>query len=204
MIIGISGKAGAGKDTFASALANQIFVWADHYAKDLDICRFSQKIYDVAAILTGTPVHIQETQEGKAMMNYLGMTNGQLQQLIGTEIGRAIHPDIWIKALAVDYTPKKLWIIPSVRFENEFQWIRNISPNNLLIRIEGDPTGMRKHPTRDWSHTSETALDHIVDWDVVIKNDGTLEDLVGHALLISATVLNRIRQMDRPPMATTV
>lgn len=132
------------------------------------------------------------------------LTPRKLMQLLGTEAGREIiHPNIWVNALFADYQPTVYgdtakgrgvggqlltseypnWIIPDTRFENEAKAIRD--RNGILIRINrikdpredmiGTDLSTWKAPS---SHPSETALDKWKDWDYIIKNDGTLEDLL--------------------------
>ena len=110
-----------------------------------------------------------------------------LLQLLGTEAGREIiHPNIWVNALFAKYNldltdgysaPYKgdkypNWIITDMRFPNEAQAVKD--RGGILVRINReDITGQDKVPV----HTSETALDDWEDWDYVIDNFGTLEDL---------------------------
>jgi len=133
------------------------------------------------------------------------LTPRLLLQLIGTECGRnIIHPNIWINATFADYKPQHFrtvkcqglfvehlttmpnWIISDVRFPNEVKSIKD--RGGVLIRII--------RPLNDnkiiYNHESETALDHYNDWDYVINNDGTIEDLIEKVkqILITKGLLN--------------
>lgn len=65
---------------------------------------------------------------------------------------------------------KSKWIITDVRFPNEVEAIK--SRGGMLIKIERPRLKLSKH-----EHSSETALDHYTDWDLVIQNDGTIVEL---------------------------
>ena len=61
------------------------------------------------------------------------------------------------------------WIISDVRFPNEAKAIKD--KGVILIRINrpGNDTG---------KHLSEIALDDYKNWNYVIDNNGTIEDLI--------------------------
>lgn len=99
----------------------------------------------------------------------------QLLQKFGTEVGRNISPNLWVEALMNNYIKAKLdgyeenWIITDVRFENEANAIRE--NNGILIRIN------RNTNLKD-EHLSETALDNYKNFDLVIDNNGTIDELI--------------------------
>lgn len=211
MIIGISGKIGAGKDLvgtiiqYLTAEAKIDMVNQNQSIKieqllegnfknnsDWEIKKFAYKLKEVACLILGCTMEQIEDREWKETP--LGpewnlMTPRKFLQLLGTEAGRNIlHENIWVNATMAEYRPISgegaaslgdvidysdcefpNWIITDVRFPNEAQAVK--SRSGLLIRVnrgEGD-TG---------SHPSETALDKYEDWDAVINNNGTIEDLV--------------------------
>lgn len=124
------------------------------------------------------------------------LTPRLILQLLGTEAGRQIlHPNIWVNAVMSEYKGKYVggadpyqddpdveyppievfetdfpnWVITDVRFPNEAQAIKD--KGGILIRLNrglGD-TG---------NHASETALDNYDGFDVVIANNGTIDDLI--------------------------
>ena len=72
MIIGVSGKIGAGKDVIGMCLK-------DNYS--YAIIKFADKIKQIACLMTNTPMDLQTSQKGKA--TYLedwGMTVREFQQ----------------------------------------------------------------------------------------------------------------------------
>lgn len=125
------------------------------------------------------------------------LTPRRILQLLGTEAGRKIvHPNIWVNSLFADYdclgsmrgvimdlskedpiiseTPSVKvgcpnWIITDMRFPNEKKAVED--RGGITIRIwRGDgKTG---------DHESETALDRVHQWDYIIKNDGTIDELI--------------------------
>lgn len=99
----------------------------------------------------------------------------QLLQKFGTEVGRSISPNLWVDALMNDYIEAKSggyeedWIVTDVRFENEAEAIRKNS--GILIRLNRN-TGSNDQ------HSSETALDNYKNFDLVIDNNGTIDELI--------------------------
>ena len=112
------------------------------------------------------------------------MTGRLFLQLLGTNAIRdGLHPNSWINALMAEYRPPKMseynpskWIVSDTRFENELKAIKD--RNGICIKI------VRPSLVSTDSHSSETSLDHITDWDHVIINDGTIEDLVEKVKII--------------------
>lgn len=100
------------------------------------------------------------------------LTPRLLMQLIGTECVRTIiHPNAWVNALFADYNSDKKWVITDTRFPNEANRIKELG--GVMVRIERpENCGMVVS-----NHESETALDNY-DFDIVITNDGTIEDLI--------------------------
>jgi len=119
-----------------------------------------------------------------------------------------IHPNIWINSLFSDYKSKldikhKLageevdedyepqeddiidifpnWIITDVRFSNEAKAIKD--REGILIRVERNNNkilnlSFDKNTKNPSEHPSETALDDYKEWDYIIENNGTIENLI--------------------------
>lgn len=168
-----------------------------------DLKSFASKVKEVVSVLTGISLEDLEDREVKEMElnedwwvwkleregNYstilrpyqdsegtenfelVKMTPRKLLQLVGTECGRnIIHPNIWINSLLSSYNKDFTnWIITDVRFKNEAQAIKK--RGGILIRINRE-TGFLDN------HSSETDLDDYSDWDFVIDNNGSMEDLI--------------------------
>lgn len=190
MIIGFHGKIGSGKDTAAKIALGHLV--------SAETLRFAHGVKEVTALLAGTTINEQHTPEGKASKALdTEFTNGDLQQIVGTDLGRMICDDIWVKKLArrVEESTYNHVIIPDVRFVNEAQWI--LEQGGIVIKIEGDPMEIRwdkkwlykyldgsklmkwyidvfkSKGARSLRHASETSLDDFTFYHV-IRNDRDL------------------------------
>lgn len=81
------------------------------------------------------------------------------------------------------------WIITDLRFPNEFEAVKERGgicikvnrPKKLKVAIDMDSmtrAGKEAYNAFIKEHESETALDGHQDWDYIIQNDGTIEDLI--------------------------
>ena len=180
-IISISGKIGSGKDT----IADIIMQYTPYHR--WQVKKFAGKLKDIAEILTGVPKINFEDQEFKQqdMGPEWGMTYRDLLQKLGTEAMRSgLHKNVWVNALFADYQFNieedeqiHYWIITDSRFPNELAAVKE--HNGIAIKVIRDSGN-----TIGTTHTSETALDDYTDWDYVINNNGTLEELKTQVLSI--------------------
>ena len=97
-----------------------------------------------------------------------------LLQFIGTDLLRnQLHPEIWVNSLFTDYQPNNLiypsWCITDMRFLNEMEAVKK--RKGITIRVNRN-LGESKD-----QHESETELDN-AEFDYVINNDGTIEELI--------------------------
>jgi len=73
-----------------------------------------------------------------------------------------------------------------VFFPNEAEAIKK--RGGMVIRLEGDPTGVRLRSKRDQNHISETALDNFMHFDVIVDNSkNDIESLRSKLLTIMNT-----------------
>jgi hypothetical protein len=180
-IISISGKIGSGKDT----IADIIMQYTPYHR--WQVKKFAGKLKDIAEILTGVPKINFEDQEFKQqdMGPEWGMTYRDLLQKLGTEAMRSgLHKNVWVNALFADYQFNieedeqiPYWIITDSRFPNELAAVKK--HNGIAIKVIRDSGN-----TIGTTHTSETALDDYTEWDYVINNNGTLEELKTQVLSI--------------------
>ena len=179
MIIGISGKAGSGKDTAAKMLevlyANPDISYEDFANKryknfaDIQIVHFADSLKETAQVLFRIGEWETNTQEGKkTTINWIGKTVRELLQGIGQGLRDAIDFDLWVKILFANTEDWSNYIIADVRYPNEVYAIKK--RNGVLIRIDRKDAGAG-------NHSSETALDNYKEWDVHIENNGSIEDL---------------------------
>ena len=192
MIISISGKIGSGKDTAARLLQEMMpeMNWENK--------KWAGKLKDVAEIISGIPKEKFEDQEFKKTNMGIEwatwhpnidrpeyMTVRDFLQILGTEALReGLHKNTWVNALLADYKAYNVstdedgnvkyrmphWLITDTRFPNELAAVRE--KGGIAIKVVRDNT-----TDIGATHSSETALDHITDWDYVIDNNGSLEDL---------------------------
>ena len=105
------------------------------------------------------------------------MTYRQFLQILGTDALRDhLHENIWVNALFSDYKPESNWIITDTRFVNELNRVKDLEGLTILVV---DPR--KSIPVNQ--HSSETALDNET-FDIVVTNDGSLEDLLAKAITI--------------------
>ena len=179
MIIGISGKAGSGKDTAAKMLevlyANPDISYEDFVNKryknfaDIQIVHFADSLKETAQVLFRIGEWETNTQEGKkTTINWIGKTVRELLQGIGQGLRDAIDPNLWVKILFANTEGWSNYIIADVRYPNEIKAIKE--RNGILLRIDRKGAGAG-------NHSSETALDDYKEWDVHIENNGSIEDL---------------------------
>lgn len=192
-IVGIAGKAGHGKDTFASFLAKSFLEdvppWVVDSTKDVRTLHFATPVKQIAMLVFGLTADQVNTEEGKRSRppQCYGFTVRELLMKIGTEMFRdGVSPTIWCDTLErklkdnIDSTKavsnddhEMLFLIPDVRFKDEVLSIK---------RMGGTVIGVRRahaDENADPTHRSESAIDTIFrnDCAVVVENDSGLEDL---------------------------
>lgn len=172
MIVGLSGKINSGKSTVSEIFKNNGY-YIDSFAKSVkDVCS-NMFDFDRNKLegFTEEDRLWRETQSEKyTEMFGSPFTPRDALILIGTTIGRKIHPDIWIETVFNRYEKNinKNLLISDVRFPNEYDSIKK--KGGIIIRIN------RTNNSTNLIHESECALDHHT-FDYVIENDGTIEEL---------------------------
>lgn len=152
--IGITGEAGAGKNTLADML---------NLAFNTKILAFADTVKEMLIVLG-----IDDIDKYKKVPHpILGKTSRFLMQRLGTEFGREyLGEDIWIKVLSNRAKGLKVCIVSDVRYLNEAQYIRD---NGALVHINGRG-GIGKE------HSSESGVP-FKDGDFKIDNDLSLSHL---------------------------
>ena len=174
-LIAISGKCGAGKDK----LAGKIFEYLNAQGIKYAHLKFAANLKLMASILTGGDLEDQYSDEGKEkIIDELGVTNGSLQQVLGTILREKLHPDIWIFPVLkfARNNPDTVCVISDCRFQNEATLIKEAG--GVIIRLNRKN---RNIGTRDPNHISETDLDDYPYFDLIIDNDGTVEEMIKRA-----------------------
>lgn len=196
-IIGISGLAGSGKDTAADFLLER-----DGFVKISladPIKRFAMDVWEFSEEqLWGESKCRNSPDYRYNLCNDHYLTPRLVLQHIGTEGGRAIDSDVWIRYAIrtaarlledpdLSYTQRdglelnpeargdtKAVVIPDCRFINEIRHIK--SAGGKLLRVVRPGAGLAG---AFGSHQSEAEMSEIPDivFDEVINNVGTLDDL---------------------------
>ena len=200
-IISLSGKINSGKDTVGEIIqiitnsphftdeAVLSFIGKPHLSPKWEIRKFADKTTKAFYIITGINYHILNREEKeKIRPTYIKFAEGQ-KDLFENDA-------IWVNALMSEYVSQfnwndsgrkglPNWLITDTRFENELKAVED--KKGITIRVNRksfkwiDPdeyeiqTG--KKVERIVEHESEKALDN-AEFDYVIQNDGTLEDLI--------------------------
>ena len=184
-IIGISGRAGSGKDTVAEMIRKMLF--KEHW----EIKKFSGKLKKIASILTGIPEYKFEDRKFKDSFlsndwdyytidwenfSFDGDENNvneikvkytvrDFLVTLGIKGLRcSVHEDVLINALWIDYKNdyESKWIISDVRFLNEVKYIKE--NGGIVIRLT-------KNEDVKSSCRSEIELDNFqTDFDYIIDN----------------------------------
>lgn len=163
MIIGISGKAGAGKDS--------LLLMLQEINPNVRNVKFSGALKQQAGKMIGVTPSKFEDQEFKASDLSEGFTVRDFLIELGM-LGRRVNQDYWvIKAME----EADMWVteggseivFTDMRFPNELKAIKDAGGVTIRInRVGCDGV----------DHESDTALDD-ADFDYVIHNGGTLDDL---------------------------
>lgn len=160
VVVGLSGYARAGKDTLA-----RILVERHGFAQGSFAAALKRMLCALDPYIAGH-VRLCDVEGGIEEAKAYPEVRRLLQRL-GTEAGRQVlGDDVWVRAL-FDRSPVRM-VVSDCRYANEAAAIR--SRGGLVLRVERPGCG----PIN--GHSSETALDDY-DFDAVIDNDGTIEDL---------------------------
>lgn len=186
MLIGLSGYAQSGKDTFARFLPG--------YERAAFADALREMLYNLNPLTwveaggTCGPRYDNETVQtivDRAGWEWAKAHSGirELLQRLGTEAGRKVLGDnIWVDTLLNRIHLGKDWVVTDCRFPNEAQAIKECK--GIVVRIVRPETGAVNR------HQSETALD---DWpfDVTIHNGSTLGSLAHAAEDLAASLRRR-------------
>lgn len=175
ILIGLAGKAGAGKDTVADTLVQHAGFTRIAFAAPLKAM--------LRAGLGLTTEQLEDRILKEAPLDWLdGRTPRQLMQTLGTEWGRThAHPDLWLRIARrqIEQTAGPI-VITDVRFDNEARLVRDLGGLVWHITREGAGTA---------AHASEAGITaSAADW--WIANDGSIEDLQLQARALAGHLKN--------------
>lgn len=166
LLIGLAGKARSGKDTVADALVAREWFCKTAFAAPLKA--------GVRAMFDLTTEHTDGALK-ETVLPHLGVSPRQLMQWLGTEYGRQlIGESVWVDVVLKQWATIQAQsrhprlVVSDVRFDNEAQALRDAGGTIMhIFRDDADAVQ---------SHASEAGV-KIVGGDVLVDNNGTLDDL---------------------------
>lgn len=169
ILIGLTGRAGCGKDTVAEHLE------ADYGFSTMS---FAGPLKKTAATLFNLPdlyFHNRELKE-KPLEDWDGLSPRHILQMLGTEAVRnTFGENFWIKRWLNEYSGVSIYsnvVVTDVRFNNEAQIIRDLGGIIVHIVRPGD----RSLDLAAGKHASEVGI-KLYPNDITMRNEGTLGNL---------------------------
>lgn len=163
-VIGIAGPARSGKDT----LAHRLCVSGGYFPM-----RFAGPIKQALAVMFGWDGDYLEGIRKEAVDPFFGFSPRVAMQTLGTEWGRNLDKDLWVKVMEkqVQTSMHPRIVIPDVRFENEASFIRD---RGVLVHVyRGDREKVN-------FHISESRL-HVHIGDFIFHNEKGLGEVRQYA-----------------------
>jgi hypothetical protein len=171
-LIGVAGKAGAGKGAIGDWFQREF---------DAQVISFADPMREALTALFGFPRNAWEDREWKeAPLPMIGKSPRQLMQTFGTDWGRnMVNPDLWVSQVIGRWRASGcvLTVVPDVRFDNEAMAIRQAGG----VMLQVDRPGVLEVA----SHSTEAGISPELVHQTIL-NDGDLERLgtkVNSALL---------------------
>jgi len=158
-LMGITGKAGAGKDTIADYLVREHGFTKLSFAGPL-------KAMLAAA---GMPEPANRADKELPVPGF-DFTWREAAQTLGTQWGRSLDPDIWVKVMErkLAQWPEARVVFSDVRFENEAAVIRRLGGKVLHV------IGRHAELGENAGHASEAGIAFLNCVDYYIDNSGDL------------------------------
>lgn len=159
-LIGLTGKAGSGKDTAGRILAAR---WG--YTP----VAFAGVLKRMLAHLLGVEVAQFEDRQWKERPCWTGKSPREMLQTLGTEWGRElVHPDLWVMYLErlIKQSRSRRYVVTDLRFPNEAEMVRRY--DGVIIQL------VRDSAPAVAAHSSEQQH---VEPHYRVKNNGTLQAL---------------------------
>ncbi len=196
-IISVAGALRSGKSTIAAYLIRvhgfTSLAWADQLRGEMSRVVFRRTLkqiirdYDQERVYGEWSLEVDfdeawwDRRLDRAMAEKKPACLRPFLQEFGTEDRRMkIDDQYWLdawRAASLSYPRTTRFVIPDTRFRNEAKRVREMG--GLLINVT-------RHGYTGDNHKSERDLDEWTDWDLIVKNDGSIEELehtVGQWLL---------------------
>lgn len=169
MLVGICGKAGAGKDTIG-----------DYFIKNYNFQKIAladpiKRLVKDVFVLSDHTVYDRIARE-LPLTDWPKWTVRKLLQYIGTELFREkIDDAVWVKSLwlRVRQNQNINYVVTDIRFPNELKYFRKHAKKGQFICIKvvrpgyTGQVGLKKHASEAYD----------LKGDIRIINDGTIKDL---------------------------
>lgn len=177
-IIGLTGSMGTGKSTALQIIKEQT-------GRSCRLIKFAGPLYEIQEQIYGVIASVYQRPADF-------IKDRKLLQWVGTEWGRSIDKDIWLKLWTqqVDFLSNLsggdvVIVADDVRYDNEAEVIKK--KGGKIIKLERTTDiGIIDNGTAIEGHISELGI-HSKYVDALIKNNGTKEDF--KSLLIQANDL---------------
>lgn len=159
-IVGVTGRAGSGKDTIADW-----FVCERGYTK-VALADPMKEFCRTAFGWSHDQLWGPSARRSEPDPRWNGLTPRRALQQLGTEWGRAMHPDVWIRlCLDRSCTLNVPVVVADIRFQNEVDMIQQAG--GVVVAVTRPRVGQD-------SHSSEAGVNRV---DFGFVNDGTLKQL---------------------------
>ncbi len=160
MIIGLTGKAGTGKDTAADYLVNR-----HGFAK----LSFATALKRGLNAMFGFSMKQWDDREWKeTVLHEIGKSPRQLAQTLGTEWGRQlVKQDLWPSLAMAEAIGMTNAVLTDVRFDNEGEAV--LEAGGYVLQLERTVEAVAEH-------SSEKGIRSQLVWQVV-PNNGSVHDL---------------------------
>lgn len=182
IIIGIGSKMCVGKDTVAN-------YWQEKYG--IVKVSFAAKLKSMVRDLYNlTGSHTDGADKTTALPQFNGITARDIMQKFG-QYNRNIYEYVWVDYVFNVIIPSleegSIAVIADCRYLNEADKVKEIGGYTVNVVRDTSDYGISEDQR---NHSSETSLDGY-DFDFIIDNDGTLEELYAKADLVMESVCNR-------------
>lgn len=172
-IIGLTGRAGCGKNTVANAIRLEIGQLPE-IAFAAPLKAMLVPIFE--ALDPNFDAHSMDDRAWKeSVIEKVSKSPRQMMQTLGTDWGRQlVHPDVWLTLAGLELDKYRragyeVAVVTDCRFENEANWIRGHGGEVWHV--------LRTQIAAVAEHKSEAGVAIALGLDSVIENSGTIDDL---------------------------